>query len=129
MATCSTGSPYSIWWTTLGGTSASVGRGRATVGMLPSVPARRRPLPATTKWTVTQSTSGRRSRQPVASSQTAKGFIVRSRSFVVKDATAVAQHPDLGDGYQAALVNFGFLASGVFTTTEAVGAIGGRVAA
>ena len=48
---------------------------------------------------------------------------------VVKDATAAAQHPDLGDGYQAALINFGFLASGVLTTTEAVKAIGGRVAA
>ena len=48
---------------------------------------------------------------------------------VVKDATAAAQHPDLGDGYQAALVNFGFLASGVLTTTEAVNAIGGRVSA
>ena len=48
---------------------------------------------------------------------------------VVKDATAAAQHPDLGDGYQAALINFGFLASGVLSTAEAVDAIGGRVAA
>ena len=39
---------------------------------------------------------------------------------VVKDATAAAQHPDLGDGYAAALVNFGFLASEVLSTDEAV---------
>jgi len=39
---------------------------------------------------------------------------------VVKDATAAANHPQLGDGYQAALVNFGFIASGVVTTDEAV---------
>jgi nicotinamidase-related amidase len=43
---------------------------------------------------------------------------------VVKDATAAAQHPELGDGYQAALVNFGFLASAVLTTDEATAAIG-----
>jgi len=39
---------------------------------------------------------------------------------VVKDATAGARHPELGDGYQAALTNFGFLANGVVTTDEAV---------
>jgi nicotinamidase-related amidase len=39
---------------------------------------------------------------------------------VVKDATAAAQHPELGDGYAAALVNFGFLANSVVTTEEAV---------
>jgi nicotinamidase-related amidase len=39
---------------------------------------------------------------------------------VVRDATAAAQHPELGDGYAAALVNFGFLASAVVTTAEAV---------
>ena len=39
---------------------------------------------------------------------------------VVKDATAAAQHPDLGDGYAAALVNFGYLASEVLTTDEAL---------
>lgn len=37
---------------------------------------------------------------------------------VVKDATAAAKHPELGDGYQAALVNFGFIASDVVTTDE-----------
>ena len=44
---------------------------------------------------------------------------------VVKDATAGARHPELGDGYKAALTNFGFLASGVITTEEAVQAMGG----
>jgi nicotinamidase-related amidase len=39
---------------------------------------------------------------------------------VVKDATAAAQHEDLGDGYAAALVNFGYLASEVLTTEQAV---------
>ncbi|MFQ6029370.1 MAG: cysteine hydrolase [Dehalococcoidia bacterium] len=39
---------------------------------------------------------------------------------VVKDATAGARHPELGDGYQVAMSNFGFLASGLLTTDEAV---------
>lgn len=39
---------------------------------------------------------------------------------VVKDATAAAQHPELGDGYQAALVNFGFIASAVLDTDGAI---------
>lgn len=39
---------------------------------------------------------------------------------VVKDATAAAQHPELGDGYSAALTNFGFLASEVLSTVDAV---------
>ena len=39
---------------------------------------------------------------------------------VVKDATAAAQHPELGDGYAAALVNFGFIASAVLSTEDAV---------
>lgn len=42
---------------------------------------------------------------------------------VVKDATAGAKHPDLGDGYQAALVNFGYMANAVLTTDEAVSAM------
>ncbi len=42
---------------------------------------------------------------------------------VVKDATAAAQHPELGDGYAAAIVNFGFIASGVLDTEAAVAAI------
>ncbi len=39
---------------------------------------------------------------------------------VVKDATAAAQHADLGDGYAAAVVNFGYIASEVLTTKETV---------
>ena len=42
---------------------------------------------------------------------------------VVKDATAGARHPELGDGYEAALVNFGYIASAVLSTEEAVEAI------
>ncbi|MEN8233625.1 MAG: cysteine hydrolase [Actinomycetota bacterium] len=42
---------------------------------------------------------------------------------VVKDATAAAQHPELGDGYAAALINFGFIASEVLDTDAAVAAI------
>ena len=39
---------------------------------------------------------------------------------VVKDATAGARHPELGDGYQAALINYGYMANAVLTTDEAV---------
>ncbi|CAN5505069.1 cysteine hydrolase [soil metagenome] len=39
---------------------------------------------------------------------------------VVKDATAGPRHPTIGDGYQAAIVNYGFLANAVLTTEEAV---------
>ena len=42
---------------------------------------------------------------------------------VVKDATAAAITPELGDGYQAAVVNYGFMANAVVTTEEAVGAL------
>ena len=42
---------------------------------------------------------------------------------VVKDATAGARHPDLGDGYQAAMVNFGYMANAVMSTDEAVAAM------
>lgn len=38
---------------------------------------------------------------------------------VVKDATAAAILPDLGDGYAAAMTNFAFLAGAVLTTEEA----------
>lgn len=44
---------------------------------------------------------------------------------VVKDATAAAQHPQLGDGYEAACVNFAFIASASITTDEAVALIKG----
>ncbi len=40
--------------------------------------------------------------------------------IVVKDATAAAVTPELGDGYKAALVNYGFMANDVVTTNEAV---------
>lgn len=43
---------------------------------------------------------------------------------VVKDATAAARHPELGDGYKAALVNFGFIANAVLSTDEVVKAMG-----
>lgn len=39
---------------------------------------------------------------------------------VVKDATAAPNHPQLGDGYPGAVVNFGFVANSVITTDEAV---------
>jgi len=43
---------------------------------------------------------------------------------VVKDATAGPRHPDLGDGYRSAVVNFHFLANAVLSTSEAVKAMG-----
>ena len=46
--------------------------------------------------------------------------------IVVKDATAAAISPDLGNGYQSALTNFGFIANGVVTTDEAVAKINGK---
>ena len=42
---------------------------------------------------------------------------------VVKDATAGPRHPEIGDGYRAALVNYGFLPNAVLTTAEAVKAM------
>lgn len=42
---------------------------------------------------------------------------------VVKDATAGPRHPVIGDGYAAAVVNYGFLANAVLTTTEALHAM------
>jgi nicotinamidase-related amidase len=47
---------------------------------------------------------------------------------VVKDATAGGRHPELGDGYQAALVNFAYMANAVLSTDEAVTTMGRRVA-
>ena len=46
---------------------------------------------------------------------------------VVKDATAGAQVPE-GDGYEAALVNFRYIASAVVTTNDAVKAITNKTA-
>jgi nicotinamidase-related amidase len=45
-----------------------------------------------------------------------QGFAVA----VVADATAAAQHPDLGDGYAAALTNFRYIAGAVLSTEETV---------
>jgi nicotinamidase-related amidase len=42
---------------------------------------------------------------------------------VVKDATAAPRHPTIGDGYHAAIINYGFLANAVLTTDEAVRAM------
>ncbi len=42
------------------------------------------------------------------------------REIKLKDATAGARHPELDDGYQAALVNFGYMANEVVTTEEIV---------
>jgi nicotinamidase-related amidase len=39
---------------------------------------------------------------------------------VIKDATAGPRHPVWGDGYQAALTNYNFLAHAVWTTSEVV---------
>lgn len=40
---------------------------------------------------------------------------------VASDATAAAKHPQLGDGYQAALTNFRYMASGVLATDAVIG--------
>ena len=48
-----------------------------------------------------------------------QGFAVA----VVKDATAAAQTPELGDGYASAVTNFGFIANEVVITKEIVDAI------
>jgi nicotinamidase-related amidase len=42
---------------------------------------------------------------------------------VVKDAVAGPRHPEWGDGYQAALINYRFLAHAVLSTDEAVAAM------
>jgi nicotinamidase-related amidase len=42
---------------------------------------------------------------------------------VVKDATAAPRHPEIGDGYKAAVINYGFLANAVLTTGDAVRAM------
>ena len=45
---------------------------------------------------------------------------------VVKDATAGPRHPEWGDGYQAAMINYKFLAHAVLSTDEAVERMRGR---
>ena len=47
---------------------------------------------------------------------------------VVKDATAAARLPE-GDGYEAAMVNFRYIANAVWSTNEAIEAMGARAAA
>ena len=42
---------------------------------------------------------------------------------VASDATAAANHPELGDGYVAALTSFRFMANALLTTQEAVAAM------
>jgi nicotinamidase-related amidase len=42
---------------------------------------------------------------------------------VVKDATAAPRHPELGDGYKAAVINYGFLANVVLKTDDVVKAM------
>ncbi len=42
---------------------------------------------------------------------------------VVRDATAGPRHPEIGDGYKAALVNYGFIANAVLTTADAAAAM------
>jgi len=42
----------------------------------------------------------------------------------VRDATAGARHPELGDGYNAAVINFGYIANAVLSTDEVVEAMG-----
>ena len=42
---------------------------------------------------------------------------------VIRDATAGPRHPTRGDGYQAALINYAFLAHAVLTTSEVVTAM------
>jgi len=49
--------------------------------------------------------------------------------IVVKDATAGARHPDLGDGYKAAIINFGYIANAVISTDEIEKAMGNGLAA
>ena len=40
--------------------------------------------------------------------------------IVVKEATATAKTPDLGDGYAAAVTNFGFMTNAVVTAEDAI---------
>jgi nicotinamidase-related amidase len=43
--------------------------------------------------------------------------------LVVKDATAAPNHPELGDGYKAALINYGYIANAVLSTDDVVAAM------
>ena len=48
---------------------------------------------------------------------------------VIKDATAGARHPELGDGYEAAMINFGYMANAVLSTDEVVKNMVGTISA
>ena len=48
------------------------------------------------------------------------------RVAVVRDATAGPRHPEWGDGYQAALITYRFLAHAVVGTDEVVDAMPAR---
>ena len=48
---------------------------------------------------------------------------------VARDATAGPRHPEWGDGYSAALINFKFLAHALLTTDEIVTALGAGASA
>jgi hypothetical protein len=54
---------------------------------------------------------------------TRSGDRTRLEVAVVKDATAAPRHPVIGDGYIAAVINYGFLANAVLTTNETVKAM------
>ena len=54
-------------------------------------------------------------------------YIVTFEVAIVKDATAAAMLPE-GNGYEAALVNFRFIANSVVTTAQAVNSIKNNVA-
>ena len=43
--------------------------------------------------------------------------------LIVKDATAAPRHPELGDGYKAALINFRYVAKAVLSTDNVVAAM------
>ena len=43
--------------------------------------------------------------------------------LVVKDVTAAPRHTELGDGYKAALINFGYIANAVLSTDDVVAAM------
>lgn len=43
--------------------------------------------------------------------------------LVVKDAMAAPRHPELGDGYKAALINFGYIANAVLSTNDVIAAM------
>ncbi|MEH2279505.1 MAG: hypothetical protein V7K40_33185 [Nostoc sp.] len=47
-----------------------------------------------------------------------------SMVVVVKDARVAPRHPELSDGYKAALINFEYIANAVLSTDEVVATMG-----